>query len=120
MTRMMVDIVKASIAHYDDIDVVGEVSKGYGGGLDGLIEAAGTTGADVILISSASEDISDYGTLLYQQPRLKILTISADGRNGFLHELVPKITALGEVSPDVLVAAIRSPSCDGHRDGCHG
>ena len=122
---MMVDIVKDSIAPYDDIDVVGEVPKSAAGGQARLIEAARTAQADVILMSAADDDdTTDYDSLLFQRPCLKILTISADGRYGFLHKLMPAVRALGEVSPGVLVDAIRASSCPGfgesRGDGHHG
>jgi len=124
MPRMMVDIVKDSIAPYDDIDVVGEVPKSAVGGQARLIEAARTAQADVILMSAAAEDTTDYDSLLFQRPCLKILTISADGRYGFLHKLMPEVRPLGEVSPGVLVDAIRASSCqgsgEGRGDGHHG
>ena len=66
------------------------------------------------------EDTTDYDCLLYERPRLKILTISADGRYGFLHKLMPEVMPLGEVSPGVLVEAIRSTSSGGCGDGNHG
>ena len=116
---MMVDIVKDSIAPYDDIDVVGEVPKGAAAEQARLIEAARTARADVILMSAADvEDTTDYDSLLFQRPCLKILTISADGRYGFLHKLMPEVRPLGEVSPGVLVDAIRASSCQGSGDGC--
>jgi len=121
MPRMMVDIVKDSIARYDDIDVVGEVPRGGAAEHDRLIDAARTAKADVILMIAAElEDTPDYDCLLYKRPRLKILTISADGRYGFLHKLMPEVMPLGEVSPGVLVEAIRSTSSGGCGDGNHG
>jgi hypothetical protein len=120
MTRMMGDIVKDSIAPYDDIDVVGEVPKGAAADQDRLIEAARTAKAEVILMSAAAlEDTTDYISLLYQRPRLKILTISADGRYGFLYKLMPEVRPMGEVSPGGLVEAIRA-TCKGCRDSSHG
>jgi hypothetical protein len=39
---------------------------------------------------------------------LKILAIAADDRRGFLHELQPHVIPLGELSPTVLLDAIRA------------
>jgi DNA-binding NarL/FixJ family response regulator len=106
MPRMMVDIVRDSIAHHEDIDVVGEVD-----GEDGLLDAARMMKADVILLAATdAADSGAYDALLYQRPRLKILTITADGRYAFLHQLMPDVMPLGEVSASVLVDAIRRRS----------
>lgn len=82
--------------------VVGRVSDGD------LLTAAQRTGADVILIGQkAKESREQYEELLLRQPRLKVLTIADDGKTGSLYELRPQRIPLGEVSADVLCAAIR-------------
>lgn len=113
---MLVDIVKHIIAQEDDIDVVGELA-----GQEGLLDAAKMADADIILLSTAAvRDAGDYDQLLYQWPRLKILAITADGRYGFLHKLMPEVMPLGEVSPGVLVDAIRGCSPAEDRRAGHG
>jgi DNA-binding NarL/FixJ family response regulator len=103
---MLVDIVKDVIASDEDIDVAGEVE-----GHTGLLEAAIRTQADVVVLREPADSASEvYSELLYGRPRLKILAITADGRRGFLHDLQPRVVALGEMSSTSLVDAIRAAS----------
>jgi hypothetical protein len=100
---MLVDIVRDIIARHEDLALAGEVA-----GHDGLLPAARAAKADVILLAEpASGKVCRYEPLLYDRPRLKILAITADGREGFLHKLRPEVISLGELSPDVIVKAIR-------------
>jgi hypothetical protein len=47
------------------------------------------------------------GDLLRDRPRLRVIALSADGREASSFELRPDETKLGEVSPAALLAAIR-------------
>jgi DNA-binding NarL/FixJ family response regulator len=109
MPRMLVDIVKDVIATHEDIDVAGEVE-----GHTGLLEAIIRTQADIVVLSEPAAGASEiYRELLYGSSRLKILAITADGRSGFLHDLQPRVVALGEMSSSSLVDAIRDASAAG-------
>lgn len=78
---------------------------------DDLFAAAQRTGANVILIGqTAKESPEQYDELLLSHPRLKVLTIAEDGKTGALYELRPHRVPLGEMSADVLCAAIRGRS----------
>jgi DNA-binding NarL/FixJ family response regulator len=108
---LLVDILHHIVASEPDMAVVGRVSDGD------LFAAAKSTGADVILIGQkAKEGGEQYEELLLRRPRLKVLTIADDGKTGALYELRPQRISLGEVSADVLCAAIRGrppmPSAD--------
>jgi DNA-binding NarL/FixJ family response regulator len=99
---LLVDLLHHIVASEPDMAVVGRVSDGD------LLTAAQRTGADVILIGQkAKESREQYDELLLRQPRLKVLTIADDGKTGSLYELRPQRIPLGEVSADVLCAAIR-------------
>jgi len=108
---MLSDIVKAVIASQADFELVGEI-----GGTTGLARAAGKAAADVLIVGGALRG-SHTLRILYGMPRLKIVTIEADGRQGFLHELRPSRTPVGEISPGILVAAIRGATGIGHTAG---
>jgi DNA-binding NarL/FixJ family response regulator len=107
MPRMLVEIVTTILAHDAEIDIVGEVRDG-----DGLLQAAVNAHADVIVLSETKEpervDSGNYHELLYGLPRLKILAIAAGSRQGFLHELQPRVILLGELSPTVLLNTVRA------------
>jgi DNA-binding NarL/FixJ family response regulator len=99
---LLVDILRHIVASEPDMTVVGRVGDGD------LFAAAQRTGADVILIGQkANDNREQYNDLLLRQARLKVLTIADDGKTGSLYELRPQRIPLGEVSADVLCAAIR-------------
>jgi hypothetical protein len=103
---MVLDIVRNIIARHEDLVLAGEVA-----GHDGLLPAARAAKADVLLlVEPASGEACTYEPLLYGRPCLKVLAITADGREGFLHKLRPEVIPLGELSPDVIVEAIRGAS----------
>jgi DNA-binding NarL/FixJ family response regulator len=104
MPGMLMDIVKDIIADEADIELAGEAAS-----RTRLAQAATRARADVVVLGkNESSGDDDYRDLLYRLPRLKVLAIAADGRRAFLHELQPRVVALGEVSPASLVDAIRN------------
>jgi DNA-binding NarL/FixJ family response regulator len=106
---MLMDIVKTIVVSQDDFDLAGEII-----GRDGVIQAAKDAQADVIVLRAlVATEIKGYHDLLYDRPRMKIISIAIDGRDAIVHELQPHLIALGEVAPDSLVAAIRAtPDAD--------
>lgn len=106
MPRILVGIVKDIIISHEGIDVAGEID-----GHRGLLEAAIRTQADVVVLREPAGSTSEiYRELLYGRPQLKILAITADGRRGFLHDLQPRVVALGEMSSTTLIDTIRDAS----------
>ena len=108
---MLSDIVKAVIASQDDFELVGEIA-----GTAGLAQAASKAVADVLIVGGALGG-SHPLRILYGAPRLKIVAIDADGRQGVLHELRPSRTLIGEISPATLVAAVRGATGAGYPAG---
>jgi len=73
------------------------------------VTVADTPAADTdVVIVGAQEDELPVAALvqLERQPKSKVLTINRHGRNAYLFELRPCRTALGEVSAEVLLAAV--------------
>jgi DNA-binding NarL/FixJ family response regulator len=101
--QLLSDIIKGIISSYEDINIVGEITIP-----DGLFRAASTARADVIVLHNAAVSTDNCYELLYRRPRLKILAITADGRQGLLYELQPSVQAFGEMSAENFIAAIRS------------
>jgi len=104
---LLVDILHHIVSSESDMAVVGRVSG------DDLLAAAQRTRANVILIGQTGKESPDqYDELLLGHPRLKVLTIAEDGKTGSLYEFRPHRVPLGEMSADVLCAAIRGrPPC---------
>lgn len=75
-----------------------------------LAEATRSSRAHVVLWRIDQSDPSEshrVGRLLDEHPRLKVLVLEDDGRRGFLWEMRPQRSPLGELSPSLLVDAIR-------------
>src|SRR6266571_423761 len=65
--------------------------------------------ADVVVLGLPDEELpSEYAGLLSARPQTRLLGVSGDGRRAFLYELRPYRSALGEVSPQTLLDAIRA------------
>src|SRR5262245_30916114 len=103
MSGMLRDIVTASIAAQPDMEIVGAVAAS-----DRLASAAEVEQPDVvILLQKSPEGGTDYWSLLFARPRMKVFAISDTGRDMSLYELQPHELAFADVSPLDLVAAIR-------------
>lgn len=102
MPRMMRELVGTAVSDAPDITLVDPTER------EPLADSLDRTRADVLILSVASErEPASIDALLYDHPRLTLLTIGEHGRATDLHELRPHTTALGQVSPNELVAAIR-------------
>jgi DNA-binding NarL/FixJ family response regulator len=102
LPQMLRDTVSEIVSAEPDLTVVAE--------LDDLASAGATIGAQAVgVLITAVGDCHpiDFRTLLTEHPRLRVLCLSADGREGSLFELRPHEQTLGEISPEVLIAAIR-------------
>ena len=78
-----------------------------------ILLAAGETQADVVVLAMKNARLPGIAThLLQEYPNLKILAVSADGRNAFFCELRPQLAPIDTISwdtlPDVIRAAVRS------------
>ena len=102
MPRMLLDMITDIVAPHAEIMVVGEIQD-----TADVRAAVRKNRADVVILNElAIGPQQDYQELLYSRPRLRVLSITSDGRQFFLHKLHPVRTALGEVSPESLVQAI--------------
>ncbi len=98
---MLGEIIQRAVAGQPDMEIVDELPQDQM-----LAEALMRTGVDV-LIFAGDHDPTTLQRLLEELPRLKVLVVSADGRETALFELRPQRTPLGEVSPQTIVDAIR-------------
>ena len=102
LTGILRDIVLDALRGEGDIVLVAEVDSG--GAARGVRTHDPTTVVWACRDAVTSEALDD---LLYGHPHLRVLTVEREGRRGHLHELVPRSTALGELSAQRLVAAVR-------------
>ncbi len=104
MPRMLRDLFKHVVAEQTDMDLVGELLDPLG-----LLLAAGQTHADVVILGLHNSEFPGICShLLGEYPHIKILGVTEDGRRAYLYELRPEKIPVGEVSPEGLLAAIRT------------
>jgi DNA-binding NarL/FixJ family response regulator len=104
MPRMLLDMITDIVALHAEMMVAGRMQDTVD-----LRAAVKKTRADVVILNEpAIGPPQDHRELLYSRPRLGVLSITSDGRQFFLNKLRPVRTALGEISPESLVQAIRS------------
>jgi DNA-binding NarL/FixJ family response regulator len=106
LPRMRRDIIADVLAMQSDMEVVGEVAA-----LGELVEAVERGGADVLVIGR--DDAALAAGLLERRPRLKVLAVAEEGRACSIYELRPRRVELGELSPQLLVDAIRAAVAQG-------
>jgi len=100
MPRMLRDIVVGVLADKPNMEVVAEAAA-----MSEVPETVLETGADVVVVGRDDPPLAD--TLLERAPGLRILAMTADGRESWLYELCPQRVPLGEISPERLVSEIR-------------
>jgi DNA-binding NarL/FixJ family response regulator len=104
MPRKLHDILEAIVAPHPDMRIVARVV-----GRDRLLFAVNSARADVIILElHGAESPSVLDGLLYECPRVKVLATTSDGRGTFVRELLPNEVALGDLSPEHLLEAIRA------------
>lgn len=74
----------------------------------GLARAVVQTHADVVIVGADQSLSGDHFESLFEEyPRLKVFSVSRDGKSTVFHEMRPQRASLGELSPAGLLAAIR-------------
>jgi DNA-binding NarL/FixJ family response regulator len=110
MPRIMRELVGSAVTDAPDITLVGSAD-----GREAIAASLDRTKAEVLIVGVPDERArAAFEAMLYQRPRLTLLTIGANGRSSALHELRPHTVTLGDVSPAELVEAIRA-SARAHR-----
>ena len=78
-------------------------------GREDLVEAIGTHLLDVLItVVPHAESATPPIELLYARPCLKVLGLQSNGQSAVLFSLRPETSQIAEVSPNQLVATIRS------------
>jgi chemotaxis response regulator CheB len=105
LTGILQDIVRSVLEEQDDMTVVGCLPDHTT-----LGEAILRTEPQVIVWGMGGDvEVLDLAPHLFgDHPDLKVFVVRDDGRQGFLWELRPSKTTLGEVSPHGLVKVIRT------------
>jgi DNA-binding NarL/FixJ family response regulator len=118
MPALLGDIVRETLAAYPDVEVVAEVEA-----RDGIASAVRRTGARVVVVG-----ISPVGRLglsgllrdlLAEHPRLTVIALASDGRDGYVYRLRPHEVPIADLSPAALVQAIRATPAMGVHPAFH-
>lgn len=103
MTNLLVQAVAGAISQSHESEVVRANDDS-----DNVATQVRSSQADVVMMPvSEQPDAEAVWPLLYQFPRLKVVTISRNGDGGFVHELRPIVRTLHELSANALNAALR-------------
>jgi hypothetical protein len=103
LTGILSDIIIETLEHPPDLSVAVVAPGGS------AVLLADASEADVAILGGAREGLPPLGQeLLRRRPWMNILTIHGDGREAFLHQLRPVERALGEISPQTLLDAVRA------------
>jgi DNA-binding NarL/FixJ family response regulator len=104
LAPLLRDIIKALVTDLITLDVVADFgSRGE------IAQDLALMRPDLILIGLEPGETDEVGlNLLTQVPAAKVIAISNDGRDAYIHEMRPSRTVLSSVSPKDLVAAIAS------------
>ncbi len=108
LAPLLADLVENVLAADPAIRVLGRIDAKPELDLGETLAVARSTSAHVLLLGvDESRHTSFRNALFDARPRLKVVSIANDGRAGTTCELVPRLTPLGELRPETLVAAIR-------------
>jgi DNA-binding NarL/FixJ family response regulator len=103
LTGIMLDIVRNTLWDRQEMAVVAEFPSRAG-----LADAMSHLDANFVIWHLEHTDVPDACPELFvDHPRIKVLALEDDGRQGFLWELHPRRTAIGEMSPSLLLRTIR-------------
>lgn len=102
LTGVLGDVIRRALDEQEDIEVVGEVSDPAG-----VRVAVMTNQVDLVIWGTGRATDSGIDTLLQWQHPPKVLAVEDDGRHGSVWQLRHQSVALGQLSPGVLVEAIR-------------
>jgi DNA-binding NarL/FixJ family response regulator len=104
MPPLLRDIVEDAVAKQPDMDVLGHFSEG-----DDLAQSLKEVAVDVVIVGARQpDDFALADQCLRASPRVRVLVIANSGRNATMYEMRPHRVSLGDVSPEMLVAAIRA------------
>jgi hypothetical protein len=106
LPRMLRDIVNGLVSVEPDLEIVGEFGDG-----EAELDAIEAARASVVIAGAQAP-------LLARRlvDRVRVLGVSADGRDGVVYELRPQARVLGEMSPATLLAAVRGEDLSEPRD----
>jgi len=101
MSRMLNEILETTLRTRPDFEVVAQYRR-----QDELSSAILNSGADLVIAGCDAVDEAEVGRLLRERPKAKVLAVLGDGQRSYLYQLRAHSVALGEVSPQSLLAVL--------------
>lgn len=93
----------------ETLDAAPDITVAVAGVDNPALALADATEADVAILRGTADGLPPLGhELLRRRPWMDVLTIRGDGREAFLYQLRPVERALGEISPQTLLDAVRA------------
>ncbi len=102
MPRMLREIIAGALSDQADLVLVDDSDHD-----EDWLSTVQTSQVDVVIASCHLSEVTDICRRVNGTPPVKLLAITDEGRRGYLCELRPKKTDLGELTPTVLLGAIR-------------
>jgi hypothetical protein len=110
LPQFMQDLIAELVSLEPDIEVVGMVPPGVD-----LAERIRVGAIDVVVAGlDAGALTAECQSVLDDRRHVRFLAVSPDGGSGAVHELVPHVEPIAEVSPELLVSAIRAEAAHGN------
>jgi hypothetical protein len=104
---LLADLVESILGVDESIRVVGRIDAGPDLDLAKTLAVARSTSADVVILGVDGGRTTRFRDALFDvRPRLKVVSITDDGRAATSCELVQRVTPIGELRAESLVAAI--------------
>jgi hypothetical protein len=100
LPRTLQEILLGVLRELPDLDIVDEVDT--------------TECPDFLILGADGPELRGrYRKILFKCPATRVIAISPTGAQGFLHELRPLVTPLGQLTPEGIVELIRELSDPG-------
>src|SRR3954469_22065217 len=104
MSPLLVEIIQQSVNEHVDLNIVARFDN------RNFIEHLRAASPELVLVGLCPGETDEVGRrLLSVVPQARVILFSSDARHAYLHEMVPRRTALIEVSPPALIKAMRGP-----------
>jgi hypothetical protein len=99
---MLRDIVREVVSQEHDLEIVDEHDEAA------ALATIRASGSSVVVTQFADHADERIGRLLGAGPHVRVLALSRDGREGAIYDRQSEERRLGEISPPVLLAALRA------------
>jgi DNA-binding NarL/FixJ family response regulator len=113
LTTMLRGVITEILATDPSIEVVGDVAA-----TTSVLTAVEHSAAHVVICGTEDRDLSPVWRQVFRgHPDTKVVALLDDGQEAFLYELCPRREALGELSPQGLIAAVKRGATYAERGG---